>query len=285
LWRIQHLLDRLNLHAASMESYASLFQVVRQVQPDECYHLAAQSFVDYSFEDEFSTINTNINGTHFMLSAIRQSAPACRFYFAGSSEMFGNTTESPQTERTPFRPRSPYGISKVAGFHLTTNYRDAYGLFASNGILFNHESERRGYEFVTKKIVSGVAKVKLGLAEELTLGNLDAKRDWGFAPDYVLAMWQILQQPEPDDYVVATGVSHSVRELAEKAFDVVGLDWNEFVRVDDRLFRPAEIFELRGDASKAKSHLGWKPSITFDEMIEMMIKTELQRLKSADASP
>jgi GDPmannose 4,6-dehydratase len=199
--------------------------------------------------------------------------------------MFGNTTESPQTERTPFRPRSPYGISKVAGFHLTTNYRDAYGLFASNGILFNHESERRGYEFVTKKIVSGVAKVKLGLAEELTLGNLDAKRDWGFAPDYVLAMWQILQQPEPDDYVVATGVSHSVRELAEKAFDVVGLDWNEFVRVDDRLFRPAEIFELRGDASKAKSRLGWKPSITFDEMIEMMIKTELQRLKSADASP
>jgi GDPmannose 4,6-dehydratase len=278
LWRIHHLLDNLQLHAASLESYASLFQVVREVMPDECYHLAAQSFVDYSFEDEFSTINTNINGTHFMLSAIRQSAPDCRFYFAGSSEMFGNTTESPQSETTPFRPRSPYGISKVAGFHLTTNYRDAYGLFASNGILFNHESERRGYEFVTKKTANGVARIKLGLANELILGNLDAKRDWGFAPDYVLAMWQILQQEDPDDFVVATGESHSVQQLAELAFSIVGLDWKDYVRVDDRLYRPAEIFELTGDASKAKKRLGWMPSMSFDDMIAMMIEAELGRL-------
>lgn len=278
LWRIQHRLDKLQLHAASMESYASLFRVVEQVRPDECYHLAAQSFVSYSFDDEFSTINININGTHYILSAVKERAADCRFYFASSSEMFGAAAETPQSERTPFHPRSPYGISKVAGFHLTRNYREAYGLFACNGILFNHESERRGYEFVTKKISAGVARIKLGLQEKLQLGNLDARRDWGYSPDYVRAMWLMLQQDAPGDYVIATGESHSVRELVEKAFDVVGLRWEEHVVVDQSLYRAAEVHELRGDASNAKQVLGWEPTVTFDRLVEIMIEDDLQRI-------
>jgi len=205
LWRIRHIIDKIVLHAASMESYASIFNVVDKLRPDECYHLAAQSFVSYSFEDEFSTINTNINGTHFVLSAIKEKAPECKFYFAGSSEMFGLAKETPQNENTPFHPRSPYGISKVAGFDLTRNYREAYNLFACSGILFNHESPRRGFEFVTRKISNAVAKIKLGLSNELKLGNLEAKRDWGYAGDYVKAMWLMLQEDKPDDYVIATG--------------------------------------------------------------------------------
>jgi GDPmannose 4,6-dehydratase len=279
LWRIQHLLDKVQLHAASMESYASLFRVVEQVRPDECYHLAAQSFVSYSFDDEFSTININVNGTHFILSAVKERAADCRFYFAGSSEMFGAAAETPQSERTPFHPRSLYGISKVAGFHLTSNYREAYGLFACNGILFNHESERRGYEFVTKKISAGVARVKLDLQEKLQLGNLDARRDWGYSPDYVRAMWLMLQQDEPEDYVIATGESHTVRELVEKAFDVVGLRWEEHVVVDQNLYRPAEVHELRGDASKARQVLGWEPTVTFDRLVEIMVEDDLQRIR------
>lgn len=276
LWRIQHLLDKIHLHAASLESYASLFHAVEQVRPDECYHLAAQSFVSYSFDDEFSTINTNINGTHFILSTIKESAPDCKFYFAGSSEMFGQANEVPQNENTPFHPRSSYGISKVAGFHLTRNYREASGLFACNGILFNHESERRGFEFVTRKVSSTVARIKLGMAKELRLGNLEARRDWGYAPEYIEAMWLMLQQPEPDDYVIATGESHSVREFVEIAFGVVGLRWEDWVVSDERLYRPAEITELRGDASKARSKLGWAPKTSFPELVRIMVEADLK---------
>src|SRR3989344_8433187 len=223
LWRIKHFMKDLKLHAASLESFPSIYRVMRQVNPDECYHLAAQSFVSYSFEDEFSTLNTNINGTHYMLSAVKEQAPKCRFYFAASSEMFGKVEQVPQTEKTRFHPRSSYGISKVAGYDLTRNYREAYDLHASSGILYNHESPRRGFEFVTRKITSHAAKIKLGLAKELQLGNLEAKRDWGHARDYVQAMWLMLQQPRPDDYVVATGETHSVREFCDLAFGHVGL--------------------------------------------------------------
>jgi GDPmannose 4,6-dehydratase len=278
LWRIRHILDRINVHAASLDSFPSIFNVVDKVRPDEIYHLAAQSFVSYSFEDEFSTISTNVNGTHYMLAATKERAPHCRFYFAASSEMFGNADETPQRETTSFRPRSPYGISKVAGFHLTTNYRQAYNLFAVNGILFNHESPRRGFEFVTKKIASTAARIKLGLAKELALGNLDAKRDWGYAHDYVMAMWLMLQQREPDDYVIATGESHTVMEFVEIAFSHLDLDWKKFVTNDTRLFRPAEIYELKGDATKAREKLAWKPSVSFEQLVKMMVESELNAL-------
>lgn len=276
LHRINHIRDRLVLHSGSMESFASIFSIFNKVQPDECYHLAAQSFVSYSFDDEFSTINTNINGTHHVLSALRNNCPECKFYFAGSSEMFGNAKETPQNEETPFHPRSPYGISKVAGFHLTKNYRDAYGIFACNGILFNHESERRGYEFVTRKITSAVARIKYGLQEKLELGNLEAKRDWGHSADYVKAMWMMLQQPEPDEYVIATGVSHSVLDFVKAAFAYVDLDWRKYVVTSDEFYRPAEIFELRGDASKAIRQFGWQNSITFTELVERMVNADLK---------
>jgi GDPmannose 4,6-dehydratase len=278
LWRIKHILDKVVLHSASLESYASIFKVVEEVKPDECYHLAAQSFVSYSFEDEFSTINTNINGTHFVLSALRQKAPNCKFYFAASSEMFGLAKQSPQNEDTPFHPRSPYGISKVAGFYLTLNYREAYNMFAVSGICFNHESPRRGFEFVSRKITTGVAKIKLGLAKELRLGNLEAKRDWGYAGDFVEAMWLMLQQPEPKDYVIATGETHSVKEFAELAFAYVGLNWKDYVVVDERFFRPSEVYELRGDYSRAKKELGWQPKINFKQLVEMMVEEDLKRL-------
>jgi GDPmannose 4,6-dehydratase len=266
------------LHAASLESYASLHGVIEQVHPDECYHLAAQSFVSYSFDDEFSTLNTNINGTHFLLAALKSRAPQCRFYFAGSSEMFGMAEEAPQTERTRFHPRSSYGISKVAGFHLTRNYREAYGMHASNGILFNHESPRRGFEFVTRKITSGVAQILAGRSTELRLGNLDALRDWGHAREYVEAMWLMLQRPEPDDYVVATGECHSVREFAELAFRHAGLDYREYVRADPVLFRPAEVNLLQGDASKAKAALGWRHRIGFEELVREMVDEDCRAL-------
>jgi len=279
LWRIKHILERIILHPASMESYASIFNVVDKLKPDECYHLAAQSFVSYSFEDEFSTINTNINGTHYVLSAIKEKAPDCKLYFAGSSEMFGLVKETPQNENTPFYPRSPYGISKVAGFDLTRNYREAYHLFACSGILFNHESPRRGYEFVTRKISSAAAQIKLGLAKELRLGNLEAKRDWGYAGDYVRAMWLMLQQEKPDDYVIATGEAHSVKQFAELAFRHAGLDSEDYLRVDETFYRPAEVQILMGDYSKAKKILGWKPTVSFKGSIEMMVDSDLKYLK------
>ena len=279
LGRIMHILDKVHLHPGSLESYASIFNVVEKIKPDECYHLAAQSFVSYSFEDEFSTINTNISGTHFILSAIKQKAPECKFYFAASSEMFGQAKEAPQSENTPFHPRSPYGISKVAGFDLTRNYREAYGLFACNGILFNHESPRRGFEFVSRKITNVVAKIKLGLVKELRLGNLEAKRDWGYAGDYVKAMWLMLQQDQPDDYVIATGETHSVKEFAELAFSYVGLNWQDYIVIDRKLYRPAEVYELKGDFSKAKTKLGWKPKVGFEELVKMMVGADLRRIK------
>jgi GDPmannose 4,6-dehydratase len=279
LWRIRHILDRIILHSASLESYASIFKVVENVMPDECYHLAGQSFVSYSFEDEFSTINTNINGTHFVLSAIKEKAPSCKVYFAASSEIFGKVRETPQTEETPFHPRSPYGISKAAGFELTRNYREAYNLFACNGILFNHESPRRGYEFVTRKITSAVARIKLGLATEVKLGNLDAKRDWGYAGDYVNAMWTILQHNTPDDFVIATGTTHSVREFASLAFSHVGLNYEDHTAVDEKLYRPAEVQLLMGDYSKARTTLGWEPKVKFEELVTMMVDGDMERTR------
>jgi GDPmannose 4,6-dehydratase len=282
--RIRHLLPQLKLHSASLESFASLFQVLARVQPSECYHLAAQSFVSYSFEDEFSTMNTNINGTHHVLAALKAVAPACRFYFAASSEMFGKVRETPQTELTPFHPRSAYGISKVAGYELTRNYREAYGLHATSGILYNHESPRRGFEFVTRKITSHVAKIKLGLTDKLPLGNLEAKRDWGHARDYVKAMWLMLQQEDPDDYVIATGRTWSVQEFAEAAFACVDLDWREYVVVDPSFFRPAEVQLLLGDPTKAMGELGWEPTCTFQELVEEMVEEDMRRLSDGAAA-
>jgi GDPmannose 4,6-dehydratase len=248
------------------------------VVPDECYHLAAQSFVSYSFDDEFSTLNTNINGTHYLLSAVKDLAPKCRFYFAGSSEMFGKAEEIPQTELTRFHPRSSYGISKVCGFELTRNYREAYGLHASSGILFNHESPRRGFEFVTRKITSGVARILAGRSQQIQLGNLEARRDWGHAREYVEAMWLMLQQTEPDDYVVATGETHSVRDFAERAFAEGGLDYRDYVTSDPTLFRPAEVNLLLGDATKARNQLGWTPSIAFESLVREMVETDCRAL-------
>ena len=278
LSRLRDVQSRLTLHAASLESYASIHRVVHAVQPDECYHLGAQSFVSYSFDDEFSTLNANINGTHFLLAALRAEAPACRFYFAGTSEMFGAAAEVPQRETTPFHPRSAYGISKVAGFHLTQNYREAYGLHACCGILFNHESPRRGFEFVTRKITSAVARILAGKAVEVRLGNLDAQRDWGHAREYVEAMWLMLQQPEPDDFVVATGESHSVREFAELAFAHAGLDYRRYVQSDPNFYRPAEVNLLRGDAGKAQRVLGWSPRIRFEELVREMVDEDCRIL-------
>jgi len=281
LWRIKHLEGKVTLHPASLESYPSLFQVAARVRPDEVYHLAAQSFVSYSFEDEFSTLNTNVNGTHYMLAATRHAAPDARFYFAGSSEMFGEAAVSPQNEETPFHPRSAYGISKIAGFDLTRNYREAYGMYASSGILFNHESPRRGFEFVTRKITSHVARIKLGLAEELRLGNLEAKRDWGHAREYVRAMWLMLQQDKPDDYVISTGETHTVQSFVEAAFDYVGLDWREYVVVDPRFYRPAEVSLLLGDCSKARKELNWSYETRFQDLVEEMVESDLDYCQKA----
>jgi GDPmannose 4,6-dehydratase len=282
--RISHLLDRVTLHPANLESYASIFHIFSKHDFQECYHLAAQSFVAESFADGFSTMNTNINGTHYVLAALRELRPGCRFYFAGSSEMFGNVSEVPQTESTAFQPRSPYGISKVAGFHLTRNYREAYGLYCVSGIMFNHESPRRGFEFVTRKTTSTVARIKAGVASELRIGNLDAKRDWGHAKDYVRAMHRMLQLPEADDFVIATGQTHRVRELCELAFAEVDLDYREFVKVDERYYRPAEVDLLVGDASKARRVLNWKPTYTFRDLIKEMVTADMAPIKAEDFS-
>jgi GDPmannose 4,6-dehydratase len=273
--RILHILDRVVIHAGSLESYPSIFKVVKKVEPEECYHLAAQSYVAYSFSDEFSTLITNINGTHHILSAIKEIVPSCRVYFAASSEMFGNAEESPQNENTKFMPRSAYGISKLTGYHLVRNYREAHGLFAVSGILFNHESPRRGFEFVTRKVSSHAAKIKLGLAKELKLGNLDARRDWGHAKDYVKAMWMMLQMDVPEDYVVGTGESHSVRDFVKTAFDYLGLDYEEFVITDQIYYRPAEIYSLVADASKARSKLGWSHQCRFTNLVQEMVENDL----------
>lgn len=284
LSRIFHLLDRVTLHAASLESYGSLFQVVESIKPNECYHLAAQSYVSHSFQDQFSTFQANIEGTQFILAAIQLLVPDCHFYFAGSSEMFGKVQETPQKETTQFHPRSPYGISKVAGYYLTQYYREAYNLCACNGILFNHESERRGMEFVTRKISRTVAEIKLGLTSELRLGNVEALRDWGYAPEYVEAMWLMLQQDTPDDYVIATGESHSVLEFVQTAFEIVGLDWHQYVINDQAFYRPSDVQALVGDASKAKKKLSWQPRVTFRTLVEIMVKNDLASVQSKNPS-
>jgi GDPmannose 4,6-dehydratase len=277
LSRIKHILPQLQIHSGSIESFASIFNVIGEVKPDECYHLAAQSFVGYSFEDEFPTLMTNINGTHHVLSAIRQIVPQCRLYYAASSEMFGDAPP-PQDESTPFRPRSAYGISKLTGYHLMRNYREAYGMYTVSGILFNHESPRRGFEFVTRKITSCAARIKLGMARELRLGNLDAKRDWGHSKDYVEAMWMMLQRESPEDYVIGTGESHSVREFVQLAFEILGLDYKEFLISDPRFYRPSEIYDLIANPSKAKKKLGWEHRYRFPDLIKEMVESDLASL-------
>jgi len=279
LWRIRKILKDINLHAGSLESYASLFNIILKIKPNEVYHLAAQSYVGYSFEDEFSTLNININGTHYLLSAVKEFADSkIKFYFAGSSEMFGKVKSVPQNEDTVFNPRSSYGISKVTGFHLTKNYREAYKLHASNGILFNHESPRRGFEFVTRKISHAVARIKNGSKEKLKLGNMKAKRDWGHAKDFVEAMWLMLQRDNPDDYVVGTGEEHSVEEFAKKAFGHVGLNYKDHIVIDQKLMRPAEVDTLLADSSKAKKILNWKPKVSFDDLVIDMVESDLKNI-------
>ena len=279
LWRIRKILKDINLHAGSLESYASLFNIILKIKPHEVYHLAAQSYVGYSFEDEFSTLNININGTHYLLSAVKEFADSkIKFYFAGSSEMFGKVKSIPQNEETVFNPRSSYGISKVTGYHLTKNYREAYKLHASNGILFNHESPRRGFEFVTRKISHAVARIKNGSKEKLKLGNMKAKRDWGHAKDFVDAMWLMLQRDTPGDYVVGTGVEHSVEEFAQKAFGHVGLNYKDHIVIDQKLIRPAEVDTLLADSSKAKKILKWEPKVSFDELVIDMVESDLKNI-------
>ena len=283
LWRIRKILNDVTLHAGSLESYASLFNIVLKIKPEEVYHLAAQSYVGYSFEDEFSTLNININGTHYLLSAVKEFADSkIKFYFAGSSEMFGKTKESPQNENTPFNPRSAYGISKVTGFYLTKNYREAYKLHASSGILFNHESPRRGFEFVTRKITHAVARIKKGLQKKLKLGNLKAKRDWGHAKDYVEAMWMILQQNNSDDFVIGTGKEHTVEDFANKAFSHVGLNYKDHVILDNKLIRPAEVDTLLANPNKAKKILKWKQKISFDDLVKNMVDHDLEHVSDSD---
>ena len=280
LWRIRKILNDLTLHSGSLESYASLFNIILKIKPNEVYHLAAQSYVGYSFEDEFSTLNININGTHYLLSAVKEFVDSkIRFYFAGSSEMFGKVKKTPQNESTSFYPRSSYGISKVTGYYLTKNYREAYKLHASSGILFNHESPRRGFEFVTRKISWAVAKIKKGLQKKLKLGNIKSRRDWGHAKDYVEAMWLMLQQDNPEDYVIGTGKENSVEDFAKKAFAHVGLNYKDYIILDKKLVRPSEVDTLLADYTKAKKILKWKPKISFDELIATMVDHDLEQIE------
>ena len=283
LWRIEHLLDRIELRPGDLLDQQSIMKVMAEVRPHELYNLAAMSFVPASWDQPMLTGEFNAQGVTRVLEAIRQVDPDIRLYQASSSEMYGKVREVPQTELTPFYPRSPYGVSKVFAHYITVNYRESYNLFAVSGILFNHESPRRGLEFVTRNVTDGVARIKLGLADALTLGNLDAQRDWGFSGDYVRAMWLMLQQTQPDDYVIATGESHSVRELVELAFDHVKLDWKRYVRLDPKFLRPAEVDHLIGDASKARSGLGWRPEIDFAGLVRMMVYADLARLSQADS--
>ena len=277
LWRIRKILDDITLHPGSLESYARIFNIIQKIKPDEIYHLGAQSYVGYSFEDEFSTFSMNINGTHYMLSALKEFAnKKIKFYFAASSEMFGKTKETSQNENTPFHPRSAYGISKVTGYHLVKNYREAYNLHASNGILFNHESPRRGFEFVTRKISYGVSRIKKGLQKKIKLGNMKSKRDWGHAKDYVDAMWLMLQQENAGDYVIGTGKQHTVEDFAQKAFAYVGLNYKDYIVLDKNLIRPAEVDTLLADYTKAKKILKWKPKISFDELVAGMVEHDLK---------
>jgi GDPmannose 4,6-dehydratase len=280
-WRIDHLLDRIDLRPADLLDQLSLIRVLDEAKPDEVYNLAAMSFVPASWDQPMLTGEFNAQGVTRMLEAIRHVNRRIRLYQASSSEMFGKVREVPQTELTPFYPRSPYGVSKVFAHYITVNYRESYDLFAVSGILFNHESPRRGLEFVTRKVTDAVARIKLGLTDHLSLGNLDAQRDWGFAGDYVRAMWLMLQQDRAEDYVIATGISHSVRDLVELAFAHAALDWQKHVRLDPALLRPAEVDHLIGDSSKARTSLGWQPKVDFRGLVEMMVDADLERLSRA----
>jgi GDPmannose 4,6-dehydratase len=280
-WRIEHLLDRIHLLPADLLDQLSLIRVIEAVRPHEFYNLGAMSFVPASWDQPLLTGEYNAQGVTRVLEAVRHVDPTIRVYQASSSEMFGKVREVPQTELTPFYPRSPYGVSKVFAHYITVNYRESYNLFAVSGILFNHESPRRGLEFVTRKVTDGAARIKLGLAKTLTLGNLDARRDWGFAGDYVRAMWLMLQQDRAEDYVIATGVSHSVRDLVEVAFGHLGLDWSRHVSLDPKLLRPAEVDHLVGDSSKARQALGWTPDVDFPQLIRMMVDADLRRLSES----
>lgn len=277
-WRIDHIMDRITVRPGDLLDQLSLLKVIDEVRPQEIYNLAAMSFVPASWDQPMLTGEFNAQGVTRMLDAIRRVDPNIRFYQASSSEMYGKVREVPQTELTPFYPRSPYGVSKVYGHYITVNYRESYNLFAVSGILFNHESPRRGLEFVTRKVTDGVARIKLGMKDTLGLGNLDAQRDWGFSGDYVYAMWLMLQQDRPDDYVISTGISHSVKELVQIAFERVGLDWEKHVQLDPAFLRPAEVDHLLGDCSKAKKELGWEPKVDFRGLVEMMVDADMARL-------
>ncbi len=283
-WRIEHLLDRITIRPADLLDQLSILRIVDEVRPQEFYNLAAMSFVPASWDQPMLTGEFNAQGVTRVLEAIRQVDPAIRLYQASSSEMFGKVREVPQTELTPFYPRSPYGVSKVFAHYITVNYRESYDLFAVSGILFNHESPRRGMEFVTRKVTDGVARIKLGMAKQLSLGNLDAKRDWGFAGDYVQAMWLMLQQDRPDDYVISTGISHSVRDLVDVAFAHVGLDWKSHVVLDPKLIRPAEVEHLIGDSAKARTELGWTPTVDFPALVKMMVDADMKRIAASAAA-
>ena len=278
-WRIKNILKKITLYSGSLENYASLVKIIQSLKPSEIYHLGAQSYIDYAFKDEFSTINININGTHYLLSAIKEFSPNSKFYFAGSSEMFGKVQDIPQNENTKFYPRSVYGISKVAGFELTRNYREAYNIFCCCGILFNHESPRRGFEFVTRKITNAVAKIKLGLQKELRLGNIKARRDWGHAIDYVQAMWLMLNADKPDDFCISSGEQHSVEDFVKLAFSLANLDYKKYLVIDKSLERPADVQNLLGDYSKAKKLLKWKPKIRFKDLVKDMLDSDINYIK------
>lgn len=278
LVNIQPILDNVNIHVGTLDNQLSIYKIIAGVKPHECYHLASSSFVSYNFEDESSILSSNFLATHALLSSIKELVPQCRVYFAGSSEMFGDARVSPQAEDTPFYPRSVYGISKLAAFHLARNYREHHKLFVAAGILYNHESPRRGFQFVTRKITSTVAKIHLGLADKIELGNIDALRDWGYAPDYVDAMYKMLQQEKPEDYVIATGELHSVRDFLKAAFAVVGLDYKDFTQTNPAHFRPSETVPLCGNAEKAKRKLGWKTTLSFEQLVSLMVNADIQLL-------
>ena len=274
LANLKHTLDKIHLYPISVNNHLSLYKLFRDIMPDECYHLAASSFVHYNFDDEFSILNNNFNSTHYLLSTIKELKPACRLFFAGSSEMFGEPSETPQTELTRFNPKSIYGISKIASYYMMRNYRDKEGIFAATGIMYNHESPRRGHQFVTRKITSTVKKIAHNEADKLSLGNLDAMRDWGWAPDYVEAMWRMLQADTADDYILATGELHSVREFVDIAFSLAGLDYSKYVQTDPRFFRPSEKNPLCGNPVKIKDRLGWQNSRSLKEIIRSMLQAE-----------
>jgi len=279
LWRIKKILNKITIHTGSIDNYAGIVKIITKIKPNEIYHLAAQSYVAASFDDEFSTMNTNINGTHHILSAIKEFSKKTKFYFAATSEMFGKVRETPQDENTPFHPRSPYGISKMTGFELTRNYRESYNIFCCSGILFNHESPKRGHEFVTRKITIAVAKIKLGLEKNVVLGNVNAQRDWGHAKDYVNAMWLMLQQKKPEDFVIGTGEQHSVKEFLKIAFNTVGLDYKKYLKINKKNFRPAEVDKLISNSKKAAKLLKWKPTVKFKDLVKEMVLEDLKNIK------